>query len=179
GTWQLNEEKSEKYDPNRERLLNKSGDITGALGRTGQTNRRGSGGVRRGATPGGTGGDDSAVPASAGDASRGGGGRGDKMSMRFMRTATQQPKVLKIDQNDSTITIEGGGRPLTLRTNGEEVAETEGAEGEGGGMSGEAPTVKATWKKDQLVVEQHSGKDVWVRQTFHVDKKNPKMLVVD
>jgi hypothetical protein len=157
GTWRLNENRSEKYDPQRERDLNRA-DATGATVRTGMGSRG-----RGGSSSGGA---------------FGSGGQSDGRSMsplasRVMQEATRQPQTLRIALTDSSVTIQGGPRPVTVLTNGVIVADST--------LEGEiAYAVKATWKKEQLIVErQINNGATMLRSTYYLDRKDPKVLIVD
>jgi hypothetical protein len=165
GTWQLNEEKSEKYDPSRERALGRD-DATGANVKTGMGPRTSG---RAGGGGGGGGADGGGAPGGTGGAT---GLGADRQVMAAMGEATKQPSALTIEQTDSTVTISSGRRQLVVRPDGESLADST--------LEGVVVySVKAEWKKDQLVVEKRLAGGTSVRSTYYVDKKDPKVLIVD
>lgn len=162
GTWQLNEEKSEKYDPSRDRALGRD-DATGATVKTGMGSRTSGGGRSSGG--GGTDGGSSGA--------FGGTGAGaDRQVMAAMGEATRQPSTLTIEQTDSIVTISSGRRPLVVHPDGESLADST--------LEGVVVySVKAEWKKEQLVIEKRLAGGTSVRSTYYLDKKDPKVLIVD
>ncbi len=160
GTWQLNEDKSEKYDPQRDRDLSRP-DATGATTKTGMGSR--GGGSRGGGSSGG---------ADAGGGFGGSGGGADREAMRAMREATQQPRSLEIQQTDSTVTVGGRGASLMVYTDGRVIADST--------LDGKVvKSVKASWKKDELTIERLVATGTTIKETYHLDKKDPKILLVD
>ena len=163
GTWQLNEEKSEKYDPSRDRALGRD-DATGATVKTGMGSRTSSGGGRSSGGGGADGG--------SGGAFSGTGTGADRQVLAAMGEATRQPATLTIEQTDSTVTVSSGRRPLVVHPDGESLADST--------LDGVVVySVKAEWKKDQLVIEKHVAGGTSVRSTYYLDKKDPKVLIVD
>ena len=130
--------------------------------RTGQSSRGGGG--RAGGSAG-----------SGGGGSFGGGSTGGAMDpqvMRAFRESTQQPRTLRIQQTDTSVTIAGQGRPLTVLTNGALVADST--------LEGQITySVKSSWKKDQLVIERQMSGGTVIRSTYYLDKKDAKTLIVD
>ncbi len=163
GKWQLNENKSEKYDPQRDRDLSRP-DATGATTKTGMGSR--GGGSRGGGSSSGGGAD------AGGGFGGGGGGGADREAMRAMREATQQPRSLEIQQTDSTVTVGGRGASLMVYTDGRVIADST--------LDGQVvKSVKASWKKDELTIERLVATGTTIKETYHLDKKDPKILLVD
>lgn len=140
GSWVLNVELSD----NPREMMQQDGMGGGAMG------GRPTGGGRR---PGGGGG-----RPSGGMGGRGGmrGGAPSQMDQQRMqqtiRMATQAPRRIVVDQQDSTITIrDGGGRTLTLHTNWKKVTQEIENDGE--------LDIRARWQERDLQIERevHDG----------------------
>jgi hypothetical protein len=166
GTWQINDDKTEKYDARVDR------DIAPGSGKTvdHMPSARASGGggrTRSAAGSGGSSGTDAA------DAFGGGAGATlDRRASNAFREATRAPRELRIEQTDTSVTIVGGAKPLTVLTNGKVVTDST--------VEGEVSySIKAQWKKDQLVIERQMGRGTSIRSTYYLDKKDPKTLIVD
>lgn len=160
GTWTLDQNKTEQP---REKSARDFGSLD-----TRSTDPRRAGRTRSG----GSGGGRASGGATSGGAMRGGGrmgGRGGSGVFATMRPA----RSLKVTQTDSTIIIDAGGSqiPELLFLDGRTVADTQ--------PDGIIWMRKATLKKDQLIVERKFDKDGNTKETYHLDKKNPKLLIID
>lgn len=161
GTWNIDQAKTGQPREKSARDFGTFNDRT--------TSRGGRGGGRRGSRT--SGGSSSGGSPGMGMPSGGmrGGGRGGAGIFATMRPA----RSLKVTQTDSTIIIDAGGSqiPQLLFLDGRTVADTQ--------PDGIIWTRKATLKKDQLIVERKFDRDGNIKETYHFDKKNPKLLIVD
>ncbi len=157
GSWNLDQEKTEEPREHSASDVADPGDgrPTGRISRPG----RGGGGGGRRSTAGG------AQP-SGGGRMGGRGGAGIFSTMRPVRS-------LKVEQTDSTVIIDTGGSqiPQLLYLDGRTVPDTQ--------PNGIIWTRKATMKKDQLIVERKFDRDGSTKETYHLDKKDPKLLIID
>ena len=162
GTWALNIDKTE---PAIDKVI-EDAEGTGA-GRTMSTGLGGRGSTGRTADVAGGGG-------RSGGGSGGGGGGGGRANFRYIFGGMMMAsKTLKVTQADSIVTIEDEDGPLfvNIRSDNKPFEET---------LANQTVLkTKATWRKNELVVERVHETDGSARMIMRIDPKNPKVLIVD